>query len=62
MALNYFAPRCNVVKLATGWPRTGLTQCRAVRGAKGDILGRLWYGRVFRGKFCDERAAQQVPG
>jgi hypothetical protein len=44
MALNNFAPRCNIVKLGNrrnDWPRTGMTQCRAARGAKDGILGRL---------------------
>jgi hypothetical protein len=60
MALNNFARRCNIVKLGNrrnGGPRTGLTQCRAARGAKGGILGRLWHGRIFAGELCGGRAA-----
>jgi hypothetical protein len=50
MPLNNLARRCIIVKLGNRrdcWPRTGLTQCRAERGAMGGILGRLCYGRIF---------------
>jgi hypothetical protein len=43
MALNNFAPRCNIVKLGkrrNDWSRAGLAQLRAADGAKGGILGR----------------------
>jgi len=52
LALNNFAPPCNIVKLGSwrdDWPQPGLTQCRAARGAEGGILGRLWHGRMFAG-------------
>jgi len=52
MALNNFAPRCTIVKLGNlrdNWLRAWLAQFRAVRGAKGGILGRLWHGGIFAG-------------